>query len=775
MINIRALAALARTNKHLSSATLAFLYKDPYWLAALSHHDHGRDASAEDSVTRASFRLTRMLLCCQPTVVAANFPTYLSLALRISDTYVQPESNDDEDEDEDMAGEGDWNSSDAVSEKAEESFLRAVSVISGGSVDELDGTNSSDGQPVEKPLDGTDDEQETPPSSQDYLSYIRHLNMDQRAIDMTTIWPEWEGLCRYPVSFEDYVTRCHADELKRSLYNIWNLRKLYHILLYQEATWALANPILEQLQSLYIPVSDIRRYLGAVGRLSVLETARFIMESTLVGEIRGNEEREAAVANKQEILKLAVEFVQEHTRIFPALLKTAVFSDGDFWIDIDDRRREETELKVFQILPPLTGVTSLTHHNLPAYLAHPLSTDLSHVKDIILGPKDKVDDCVGLLQRCRSLKSLNIDAIGKGAFKWAVEAKRRVEAQTRVNSARGDHNVFTKQGKELITQHELAPLAKIAIREDKGVLHTDELDDIAFAYSSTLEKISAFFSLDILLPRTIHIGQGWVDLLVLKQIAIFVARGALILDPLLLSHCPTVRAVEFRDITLEYRCRDIVSCQPARLENIRRLVLVGWSALTFHPDTLHSTRNLRELRLLAGASRRSDRHFIPPVDDLERSYGTLYDTASTTTTTSAATTTETTPSESVTLGIIRPHWSWNWDLPKLTILRLNGEFAFRFQFRMLRECPALIDLNLDIRSGSELQHTRVLTIADLFMPSTSDDPATKAKTSLDTCLTSERIVAPNIREVVMNGAWVVGDGVDMSAKEFLKDMFPHLE
>jgi hypothetical protein len=353
-----------------------------------------------------------------------------------------------------------------------------------------------------------------------------------------------------------------------------------------------------------------------------------------------------------------------------------------------------------------------------------------------------------------------------GSFKWAVEAKQeekakqKEEAQARGNAIICNHNVGIEQNK----QRKLAPLAKISLREDKKVYITDELDSIAFAYSSTLEKIAACFSMNSPVPRRVHIGQGWVELPALKQLSLFASYGTLVPDPLLFRLCPNIASIEFRDITLEYRCQDVVPCRPARLPKVRRLVLSGWSALTFHPNTLYSTAKLVELRLLTGVHRRDNRHFIPPIEELEQSYCPLGDKDVNITTASTSTTT---PLEPAAPRLFRPHWSWDWYLPELRNLRLNGEFAFRFQFRMLRGCPGLVNLQLDIRSANE-EHTRVLTNADLFWPGSTTSAPISATT------VSERIVAPVVHTLVMDGAWVVGDGVGVSVREFLKDMFPNV-
>ncbi|KAG0295211.1 hypothetical protein BGZ96_012313 [Linnemannia gamsii] len=63
----------------------------------------------------------------------------------------------------------------------------------------------------------------------------------------------------------------------------------------------------------------------------------------------------------------------------------------------------------------------------------------------------------------------------------------------------------------------------------------------------------------------------------------------------------------------------------------------------------------------------------------------------------------------------RPVWTWDWELPKLTSLILNGEFAYRFKFRMLDGTPGLADLSINLNSLSH-QHKRHVSFADLLKP-----------------------------------------------------------
>ncbi|KAF9087023.1 hypothetical protein BGX23_008407, partial [Mortierella sp. AD031] len=126
----------------------------------------------------------------------------------------------------------------------------------------------------------------------DYLGHIRHLNMDRWVIDIDRLWPckrsyhsgkipppreimelvqwdEFERMCNLARILPTYLSSFDRD---------WLLRQHFLVMLFREATWALSNPILEQLQSLTIPISLIDKYLGAVDRLGRLESVRFMMD-----------------------------------------------------------------------------------------------------------------------------------------------------------------------------------------------------------------------------------------------------------------------------------------------------------------------------------------------------------------------------------------------------------------------------------------------------------------------------------------------------------------
>lgn len=63
----------------------------------------------------------------------------------------------------------------------------------------------------------------------------------------------------------------------------------------------------------------------------------------------------------------------------------------------------------------------------------------------------------------------------------------------------------------------------------------------------------------------------------------------------------------------------------------------------------------------------------------------------------------------------RPTWTWDWELPKLTTLKLSGELAYRFHFMMLSGTPSLNSLAIDFGSWKGI-HEQFFSLADLIKP-----------------------------------------------------------
>ncbi|KAG0080841.1 hypothetical protein BGZ90_011116, partial [Linnemannia elongata] len=187
---------------------------------------------------------------------------------------------------------------------------------------------------------------------------------------------------------------------------------------------------------------------------------------------------------------------------------------------------------------------------------------------------------------------------------------------------------------------------------------------------------------------------------------------------------------------------------PTELIQLETLRLQGSPAISFHPSVLRNAPELKSLVLrMANYETPS---YIPPVSELEEPGEELEDDS--VELVSIATATTHSP-----LG--RPIWTWDWDLPKLTTLELTSEFAYRFQFKLLRSTPSLERFLVDTRSLSG-QHKRTLGVKDLLQnaqDSTAVDDTQDDDNDDDTLdqLQLQYIHLPNLTDFSLIGDWTL--------------------
>lgn len=723
------LASLLQTNKHISFTTLPFLYSDPYQWAI--HHD------SKHNDINIAHKLTYLLLRQLPV-------DSLSTML----TFAYP--------------------------------------------------------------DLTLQEQPTSPSL-DYLRHIRHLRLERDVVEFEmNYWPRFRRNKPNSITNQDFQSQWQLDYILIGCESAKRRRSLHdcrcRMLSFHEANWALASPILDQLQSLTIPASDIDRYHHVLSRLGRLECVEIVMDAVLTrpSDVRDkfsltNEQLGELNSRKDVIFRAITSFFKDHVALFPGQLKTAKFPDGGFWLDAPQHCPDLIQFKVFEMLPPWAGTRILTSTELLQSLAHPQSSVVGYIEEIVQreGPKRwllRPENSRRYLQQCRSLRSLELFEVPKGIFSRAVEERRRKDIPTgdtgAINIAAGDSHrrqelVAQDLGTVLDLEIGLPPFTTVKLKDGTPTF-LDDLNDLVAAVSQTLQHLTVWAStlLPLIEPRPVIYGQGWVDLPVLTHLSLDVGYCRLVIDRGLLAHCPNLTTLVLRDNTMLYDCRHLLPCLPADLPRMNKLQLQGWSAVTFDAATLHTTPNLTDLSIIMHCIYFGVQ-YIPPVPELELSFGILGDTTTATTTESTALAADQATTETTAPAIHRSAWTWDWHLPQLKILTLTVEFAFRFQFKMLQGCPSLHTLYLDCSSISE-RHVRTITISDLFSTNTAgnidctsssnsseDDQATTSSvSSTSTAPTTTRIVAPSLKKLTMFGDWVVQDSI---LSEFLTGMFPELE
>ncbi|OAQ32712.1 hypothetical protein K457DRAFT_16276 [Linnemannia elongata AG-77] len=623
-------------------------------------------------------------------------------------------------------------------------------------------------------------------SARDYTVHVRYIN----PIGFSSVFPESQispRIAQYLKSLEEEEERIMGIELDRlppgyleRFQNKWDLvLRCFHVELYRQVIWHIAEPILEQLRGLRIPLSDIDRYLEVVGRFESLEQVTFILDEPFDfdakrvahrpmhpewvsirrkgrdsdGKVQGQwtgEERKA------EAMRKVVEFVREHVRLFGDRLTKATCKDGYFWPDAPQSFPEDIQVEILASIPPTPKLKSLSHSERPLVKAHPKTIDFCWVESIDLSWFGK-PVCEGLsndwvLPRCRRLKSLSTPPLGSDTFKWAVQEKRDLDSIVSCSTT-STADMSNQEGRPAYIEYGLVPLERIEIKEGRSrPLCDEEVNDIAIAFSQTITSLRIegerrTWSADTTPLRHFHFGRGWVDMLAVTELHLYMQESdhRVVLDRELLAHCPNITSIKIKDRTRDYDFSEIVPCLPTYLPRLRELDLCGWSALTFDPETLSLTPGLRNLTIGTVTSNWRIA-FIPPITELYRSFGILEETE------------EEEGVEENGERIVRPRWTWDWYLPMLEYLYLLGEFAYLFQFKMLTGCPQLWCLTLDIRTNDYNGHPRVITEADLSIAGAGE--------------TRERIVVEGVRCLSLRGNWVVDSESILS--QFLVDMFPNV-
>ncbi|KAK3826646.1 MAG: hypothetical protein JOS17DRAFT_832809, partial [Linnemannia elongata] len=725
------LAALACTNKYIASVTIPILYCDPYFLSDCRPKD--KNTHPPQGPQKYDHLLTRTLFSCHKEF--SSFPRILSSAYE----------------------------------------LHLPETLSPSS------------------------------SSQDYLSHVRHLKLTRqhqglfysRALDP----PELATYVQSDTEFGQMMqVQFPLPEIYLHMFtdrNICHRRFYRQIILFRETFWALTNPILEQLRSLTIPLSLIERYLSVIDRFECLDTVDFLPD--IVYTFYEEDIDEAAKARRIADWRAVVGFVQHHTRLFRGVLKTVTYGSFRIWPSTHYYHGcdEETQIQILRLLPP-TRIIRLEGVSWNQYVAHPLETDLSLIDGISCMDRRNpwtqgIQDDPLIIQRCRSLKSLELISPGQGGFRWAVQEKRRAESFD--GSTFRNSLYYCRNGQETSTQYGfqwpsrqqgLLPLAEVKIREGAIPL-TDEVDDIAVGFSRTLTKLKAATthpndnsSPSQSLPHRLIFGRGWVNLPLLRDLSLESHYGPLAIDSHLLTNCPNLVNVWISDRTVDYKYDDDIAPwqlqQPAELSKVEQLSLTGLSALTFHPDTLHTTAKLTHLLLQTAPNNTipgGEKWYIPPVEEMDRFYNLRQDMA-----TKVEGENETGGLGELNIELQQPpprRWSWNWNLPHLNRLHLFGEFAYRFEFRMLQGCPGLGNLWLDISTvGDDYgTHQRLLSSAELFASriDLNNDGDEEYLPLREQHQQQERIVARSVYYLCLLGRWIMDDAF---LQEFLPGMFPNL-
>ncbi|KAK3814515.1 MAG: hypothetical protein J3R72DRAFT_461929 [Linnemannia gamsii] len=565
------------------------------------------------------------------------------------------------------------------------------------------------------------------PPSFPYYTLVTNIDFQYHFIHQRGLF--YNAVLTSPPSFVDYLEK-HGQTnrylLEEIPVNIQN-QNLQVVMteaaareLRSELIWVLCEANAVRIRKLVIPIIDITRYISLVPRLKVLSEVMFLMDKGLKPYTRfrrtytPDEQESLELLESKRILALdeMIAFTQEHCSLFPNVLAIArchtdpCASNGNC--------PHEHQLRLLQSLPPLIRATTLNNQNWVQFTAKPQETNLSLVKSIdyrpFLSRRGKprpVAVGVPFLHRCRALESINMPFLDGDTFQWAVDERKQYD--TDIAACR-------------IPQHSPVPLQTIKI-DYRQPAFGRQINDVAFAFGRTLKEISVSGAswrelTDDEKQLGFSIGEGepcW-DVPQLSIFAIVMDSILIRIHPEIVSRCRRLARILMRDLREEYRLDEVVHWTPAELLELEDLHLVGTSAIYFNPDTLKTTLMLRSMNLSMISTRASP--YIPPVEEFESVIDSVGDGGESDDESDDSLPLSGFYSSALDVPSIpkkRPSWTWDWELPNLVDLNLNGEFGYRFQFRMLSGAPNILNFYVDIRSWSR-QHHRTVEIVDLLKP-----------------------------------------------------------
>ncbi|KAF9289679.1 hypothetical protein BGZ68_008870 [Mortierella alpina] len=201
----------------------------------------------------------------------------------------------------------------------------------------------------------------------DYLSFVRHLNFDHCVFDYHRAPLDLS----YNLGLEEFLKRrqkltkgCARDRDGRYINGIPRLT----ILARRQLTSALCMPVLEQLQTMAIPLSEVHRYSGLVPRFRRLKNIVFKVENDRYLD--------------QQVESI-VKFVQRHTRLFEYQLQTATSPDDPAWPAIVlSKHPRYIYLRMLQLLPTMRNPTTIDETNWMPFMAKIDLISLEQVESI---------------------------------------------------------------------------------------------------------------------------------------------------------------------------------------------------------------------------------------------------------------------------------------------------------------------------------------------------------------------------------------------------------
>ncbi|KAF9279245.1 hypothetical protein BGZ68_008051 [Mortierella alpina] len=495
-----------------------------------------------------------------------------------------------------------------------------------------------------------------------------------------------------------------------------------------ELFWALTKDRLQQLRRIQIPAwkGAIERYVDAIPHMTQLCSIAFDMLEGPVEE--GGELVDVVYGRAGDFIR---RFVQYHgpkhsLRQVNLLVNRSDVSDREQQ-RLAERAIKDLLLPSQHLVPPLM----VQRFNWEECIQNLDQLDLSHVRSISMErgmswaqlQSRWPDKTLGsILEQCPSLEALRYSPLSdEEASSWITCLERLRE------------NTFDR-----LRFHHLANL-KVLDLACPSHLTTNMIHSVFNAFGHLLEV----FILSFIRRQDDNVTMGGPDapglqprvggLPRLKKLKIG-CKLQLDLDPNALSHCPVLDTLMIADGGRSYPGGGPPAPEYGRRQEVwhmpllRVLELSGAFARKFHPQSLTTMTRLEQLELTGTLP---STPWLPDVVAPEQE--SLYDNE------------EHLPHA--------PDWTWDWHLPNLKVLKLDGEFAMALDFRFLRFVPALEVADLVI--GAE--HPRLLSFESLLPPAEENIASKRNGDTTTTTTVAVAAVAPHLHTVRFLGPWVTLD------------------
>ncbi|KAF9366795.1 hypothetical protein BGX34_007569 [Mortierella sp. NVP85] len=531
----------------------------------------------------------------------------------------------------------------------------------------------------------------------------------------------------------------------------------------RQLTWTLCQDHMRTIEELAIPSLDIERYIDHVHHFTSLSQVQFkvpdiMWYSRSIRSYDTDEEWNQHFMEQNErrdrLFRAMVRFVQQHTSLHKNVLQRAEVPCRPMF-DQHVQTAVDTQFELFSLLPPLRNPRSIDGFNWCQLVTRISDTNLNYVESIDLTFGIKVEqewkvskllsDQPPFLPRCRSLKRLSLETLGPDMFQWAVLERKQRDERHQQDSSMGRHRCSQDHG----NHNDLVLLQAIRIINRAPMALVQELNDIAFAFKDSLEKLAVSDWVTNGRPRMtglatapqVNHGCGW-NLPCLRTLSLVVNHFQLHFDLDALQRSRTLECLCLYDSITTYNHRDITSWSSVNLPYLKKLDLRGSPALRFNLESLHNSPCLEELTLSLPLRRRRDGHcyyYIPSLADLEHEDSGGYE---------SFVTPGTMTQGHLSIGK-RPRWTWDWDLPMLCKLNLEAVFAYKFDFQWLQQLPNLQQIRLDTRSPGTV-HARYIVLKNLLRGREHQQQQDEDERHISS---GRYISSPSLESLELDGVW----------------------